>query len=802
MKFTLSWLKEHLETDTSLEQILDALTDLGLEVEGVEDPAERLGAFTIGEVLRAEQHPDADRLRVCQVLTDQGEKQIVCGAPNARAGIKVVVAHPGAYIPGIDTTIQVGKIRGVESHGMMLSEREMELSDAHDGIVELDADAPLGTRYIDHVNANDPVIEIAITPNRPDALGVAGIARDLAARGLGKLVTSPIAPVKGEFPCPIEVILDEGIAEEACPLFMGRVIRGVKNGPSPEWLQKRLRAIGLRPISALVDITNLMTFDRNRPLHVFDADKVAGNLVVRAAKPGETIAALDDKSYTFTGGETVIADDNGVESIGGVMGGIASGCTEETVNVFLEGAYFDPNRTAQTGRALKVNSDARYRFERGIDPAFTPDGIEMATRLILELCGGTPSEVFTAGAVPDTSRCYSLDAKRVSSLVGMDITAEEQVRILTSLGFGVAKEANGFEVWVPSWRPDVQGEADLVEEVARVTSLTRLEGRPMPRNPGVTRPLLTPAQKRDSIARRQIAALGLNECVTYSFIDQKSAALFGGGSDAVSVGNPISSEMSHMRPSLLPGLLQAVARNQARGFMDLGLFEVGPVWSGGEPEDQGVAATGLRVGHTGPRDPFGARRAVDVFDAKADALALLAALGAPAKLMTLRSAPDWFHPGRSGVLSLGPKTPLAVFGELHPAVLSALDVKGPAVAFTVFPASIPMPKKATKTRPALEVSDFQAVERDFAFVVDQDVDSEALLRAALGADKALIADVSVFDVFTGERAEAQMGAGKKSIAIAVRLEPTAGTLTDKQIEAVSSKVVSNVAKATGGTLRS
>ncbi|MEM8869715.1 MAG: phenylalanine--tRNA ligase subunit beta [Pseudomonadota bacterium] len=801
MKFTLSWLRDHLETEATLDDILYALTDLGLEVEDVEDPSARLGGFLIGEVMAAEPHPDADRLRVCRVQTKTGLQQIICGAPNARAGIKVVVAQPGDYIPGLDTTIQVGKIRGVESFGMMLSERELEISDEHDGIIELGADAEVGQRYIDYVGQSDPTIEIAITPNRPDALGVAGIARDLAARGLGTF--KPAVPIKvpGTFDCPVSVTLDPSVSERACPLFLGRVIRGVKNGPSPEWLQARLRSIGLKPISALVDITNFMTYDRNRPLHVFDADKVSGGLVVRTANPGESLTALDEKTYVLDGTETIIADDAGVESIGGVMGGLGSGCTEETVNVFVEAAYFDPTLTAQTGRKLKINSDARYRFERGIDPAFTPEGMEVATRMILDLCGGDASTVVTAGAVPDTARFYPLRADRVKSLVGMDIDVDEQIRILTDLGFGAAREHGGLEVWVPSWRPDVKGEADLVEEVARVASLTKLEGVPMSRAAGVLPGVLTAAQRRERAVRRQIAALGYSECVTYSFVDTRAARLFGGGTDAVKLGNPISSEMSHMRPDMLPGLLRAAARNQARGLMDLALFEIGPVWSGGEPEDQRLNAAGLLIGHTGPRDALNARRAVDLFDAKADAEAVLNAIGAPSGLMVLRSAPDWFHPGRSGVLSLGPKTPLAIFGELHPKLLDEMDVKGPAVAFVLMVDAVPYPKRSGPTRSALTVSDFQAVERDFAFVVDTDVEAQALLRAAKGADKALVTDVSLFDVFDGAAAEAQIGTGKKSVAITVRLEPTSGTLTDPEIEAVGQRIVANVAKATGGVLR-
>ena len=679
---------------------------------------------------------------------------------------------------------------------MMLSEREMELSDAHTGIVELSPDAPVGARYID-VAPFDPVIEIAVTPNRPDALGVAGIARDLAARGLGRLVTPEVEPVPGAFPDPVAIYLAPDVAGEACPLFVGRLIRGVRNGPSPQWLQDRLRAIGLRPISALVDITNYVTYDRNRPLHVFDAAKVHGPLTVRLARPGEKLTALDGKDYAFDGSETLVCDANGPEAIGGVMGGLRTGVTEETTDVIVEAAWFDPIRTARTGRRLKINSDARYRFERGVDPAFTPAGIELATRMILDLCGGEPSEVEIAGAVPNTRRAYRHDPARVARLVGMSIPAPEQTRILTALGFAV----DGETVTPPSWRPDVQGEADLVEEIARVASLAGLEGAPLARPPGVARPILTPMQRREGQARRRLAALGFNECVSYSFIDQAAAALFGGGSDAVRLENPISADMSHLRPDLLPGLLRAAARNQARGFGDLALFEIGPVFPGGEPGDQALHATAVRIGATGPRDPHGSRRPVDLHDARADAEAALAAIGAPTALMTLRTAPAWFHPGRSAVLSLGPKTPLAAFGELHPRILRALDLRGPAVAVTLHLEALPFPKARAATRAALAVSDLQPVERDFAFVLDARTEAETVLRAARAADKALIADVSVFDVFAGPKAEAQMGAGRKSLAIAVRLQPTAATLTEAEIEAVSRKVVACVEKATGGTLR-
>ncbi|MCB1370550.1 MAG: phenylalanine--tRNA ligase subunit beta [Rhodobacteraceae bacterium] len=800
MKFTLAWLKEHLDTDATLDAITFALTDLGLEVESVTNPAARLAAFTVGEVIAASPHPDADKLRVCRVATAAGEKQIVCGAPNARAGIKVVVAAPGDYIPGIDTTIKVGRIRGVESHGMMLSEREMELSDEHDGIVELDPSAAVGARYIDVVPF-DPVIDIAVTPNRPDALAVSGIARDLAARGLGRLRTPAVEPVEGAEPCPVGVYLAPDVAGEACPLFVGRLIRGVKNGPSPQWLQDRLRAIGLRPISALVDITNFVTYDRGRPLHVFDADKLHGAITVRLARPGEQLPALDGRTYAFDGSETLVCDEQGPEAIGGVIGGMRTGCTAETVNVFIESAWFDPHRTARTGRRLRINSDARYRFERGVDPAFTPLGVELAARMILDLCGGTASEVTIAGEMPRTARSYPLDPAHVERLVGMEIARGEQIRILSALGFAPEGEGATLDVAVPSWRPDVQGPADLVEEIARIASLSRLEGRPLRRPAGVARPILTPMQRREGQARRRIAALGYNECVTYSFIDREAAAAFGGGQEATRLENPISSEMSHLRPELLPGLLRAAARNQARGFADLALFEVGQSFAGGEPGEQARIAAGIRVGATAPRDAHGSRRPVDLHDARADAEAVLAAIGAPARTTLRRGAPAWFHPGRSGVITLGPKTVLAAFGELHPRVLGTLDLRGPAVAFAIQLEALPFPKTRSATRPPLVASDFQAVERDFAFVLDAEVEAGEVVKAARSADKALIDGVSVFDVFSGPRAEAQFGAGRKSLAIAVRLQPAEATLTDREIEAVSARIIAAVEAATGGSLR-
>ncbi len=800
MKFTLSWLRDHLETEATVNEIADALTDLGLEVEHLHNPFDRLAGFTVGRVRKAVQHPDADRLRVCTVETNEGDREIVCGAPNAREGIRVVVAKPGMYVPGIDRTIQVGKIRGVESHGMICSEKELELSDEHDGIIELTGEPAVGTGFADWLEQADPsqvdpVIEIAITPNRPDALGVRGIARDLAARGLGELKPYKVPCVEGGFESPIRVRIDDDLKSRGCPLFAGRLIRGVTNRPSPDWLQARIRSIGLRPISALVDITNYLTYDMNRPLHVFDADLVEGDLHIHHVIRPTPILALDDREHVLQPGMIAISDRRGPESIAGVMGGAHSGCTGNTVNVFLESALWDPVKIAATGRELKISSDAKYRFERGVDPAFALPGLDVGTGLILDICGGEASNVVMDGAVPDTGRAYRLDTDRVKSLVGMDIPDSVQRTTLEALGFQLDQEL----VYPPSWRPDIRGDADLVEEIARIASLTELKGSPMPRpRSGVPEPVLTVRQRRECAARRSCASLGYNECVTYSFIDGAAARLFGGGTDSTKLENPISSEMSHLRPDLLPGLLQAAVRNQARGFMDFGLFEVGPVFHGGEPGDERTQISGILVGHTGPKDVHASRRPVDVFDAKADALAILTALEAPKRTQLLRDAEEWWHPGRHGRICLGPKKVLGVFGEVNPRILRELDVKGPVVGFSIWLEQVPEPRRTTSTRAALAARDLQAVERDFAFVVVSTVEAQTVVNAAKGANRELIEEVRVFDEFAGP----VLGQGKKSLAITVRLQPIHKTLTDKEIDSVSARIAEKVVKATGGLLRS
>ena len=805
MKFTLGWLKTHLDTTAPVTEIADKLTAIGLELEGVEDRAARLAKFVVGHVVEAKQHPDADRLRVCLVDTGKEKLQVVCGAPNARTGMKGVFAVAGSYIPGKDVELKKGVIRGQDSHGMLLSMMEMGLGDDHDGIVDLPADAPIGEPVARVMGLDDPVIDIAITPNRADCLGVRGVARDLAAAGLGTLIQRKVEPVTGRFKSPIGVKFDfpAGV-ENACPYFVGRLIRGVKNGPSPKWLQDRLTAIGLRPISALVDITNFLTFDIDRPLHVFDAKKVKGDLVLRLAKPGEKILALHGKEYTLTGSETVISDEAGIEALGGVIGGEPSGCTEATTDVFVEAALFDPLRTAATGRKHDIISDARYRFERGLDLAAVQDGMEAATRMIMELCGGEPSELVITGKPPDWKRSYTLRHERLHGLGGLDITLDGAAAILQRLGFSVAKENTSLKAEPPSWRGDINGEADLVEEVGRIHGYDKIEAVSMVRDSAVTRPALTPQQRRVRESKRALASMGLTEAVTFSFMAREQAALFGGTSPELLLANPISADLDRMRPSILPNLVLAAKRNADRGLADLALFEVGPQFASPKPEGQQIVAAGIRAGQTGPRHWAAAPRAVDAFDAKGDALALLTALGLSTEnVQAVSEAPSWYHPGRSGALKLGPKTVIAHFGELHPGVLSKLDAEGPIAAFEVYLDALPAPKaKGSKARPMLRLSTLQPVERDFAFLLDAGVESAKVIAAVKQAGKeiseATIAAVSVFDVYQGKG----VPEGKKSLAIQVRLQPKDRTLTDAEIEAIGQRIVGAVSKTTGATLRS
>jgi len=715
MKFTLPWLKEHLETDASLSEIVDKLTMIGLEVESVEDKAVMLKPFVIASVISAERHPNADRLRVCMVDIGDGKPiQVVCGAPNARTGMKGVFSPPGTFIPGKNITLSVGTIRGVESRGMLCSPAELMISDDHDGIIELPADAPVGKSYVDWAGIGEPVIEINLTPNRPDCSGVSGIARDLGATSIGAYRDKIPKPVKGAFPCPVNVTLDFGKTPSLCPAFGLRLVKSVKNGPSPDWLQRRLTAIGLRPINTLVDITNFITFDRGRPLHVFDAAKVHGNLTVRRARNGEKLLALDGKTYSLDEGICVIADETGVESLSGIMGGDASGCSEKTTDVLIESALWDELNIAQTGRKLGIDSDARYRFERGVDPAFMLPGLELATQMALDLCGGEASDIVLAGDPTPKEKVIDFPLSELPRLAGLKLLFADIRRILGKLGFFVAGQGERMKVAVPSWRPDVHGRADIVEEIVRIIGVDRVPSTPFARE-RAREPVLTTLQNRTRKAKRALAARGLVEAVTWSFVSKEEAELFGGAKPELELANPIAAELSHMRPSLIPGLAIAAQRNADRGFPDTALFEVGQIFRGDKPADQLIAASGIRRGLAkasgGGRHWSGKTESVDVFDAKGDAFAALAAVGAPTQaLQVVPGGPSWFHPGRSGTIQIGPQNILGHFGELHPAAVAALKAEGSLVGFELVLEKIPEPKaRPTRAKPLLELSPFQPV---------------------------------------------------------------------------------------------
>ncbi|WP_375272817.1 phenylalanine--tRNA ligase subunit beta [Sphingomonas sp.] len=806
MKFTLSWLKDHLDTDASLVDILTALTRVGLEVEGVDNPAERLSGFRVARVLTAERHPQADKLQVLSVDAGKGPLQVVCGAPNARAGLVGVFGLPGATVPSNGMVLRVAAIRGVESNGMMCSTRELELGEDHDGIIELPGDAPVGSDFAAYARLDDPVIDVSVTPNRPDCMGVRGIARDLAAAGLGSLKLLDTAAVAGQGAGPDVRIEDAA----GCRAFYAQSVTGVANGESPEWLRRRLTAIGQKPISALVDVTNYVMIDLGRPLHVYDRAKLSGALVARAAKDNEEVLALNGRAYALRAGMTVIADDAAVHDIGGVMGGEHSGVTADTSDVLIECAYFDPDAIARTGQALQLSSDARTRFERGVDPAFLDDGLAIATRLVVELCGGSPSEVTRVGQPPLEPRRYAYDPDRAETLGGLAVAPDRQREILTSLGFTVGDD---WQVTVPTWRPDIDGSADLVEEVIRIEGIDNVPSVALPRPAGIATPTATPAQKLERRVRRAAAARGLDEAVTWSFVSEPAAAAFGGG--AWTLANPISEELKVMRPSLLPGLLSAAERNLKRGAEDVRLFELGRRYL---PKDDKAGKDGaaderatlglVLAGNARARGwRTGKAAAFDAFDAKAEAIALLAAAGAPVDNLQVMTADGiWsgeaWHPGQSGTLRLGPKTLLAAFGMLHPRTLKAFDLSGPVAAVELYLDAIPAKRGASAGKgagfmrapyapPAL-----QPVRRDFAFVVPEGVSADALTRAVRGADKAAIVSARVFDVFTGAGVEP----GTKSVALEIVLQPDEKSFTDADLKAISDKVVTAAAKQ-GATLR-
>jgi phenylalanyl-tRNA synthetase beta chain len=824
VKFTLSWLRTHLDTDAPLDRLTDTLSSIGLEVEGVEDRAAALAPFRIARVIEAVQHPNADRLRACRVDPGDGSPpvSVVCGAPNARTGMIGVFAPPGSFIPGTGVTLKVGEIRGVVSAGMLLSSREMGLGDDHSGIVELPADAPVGASYAAWAGLDDPVIEIAVTPNRGDALAVRGVARDLAAAGIGALRPWRAEPV----PTTVEGGLHWAIEDpEACPWVLGRVVRGLTNGPSPRWLADRLIAIGLRPINALVDITNFFTIDLGRPLHVFDADRITGDTLTLRRGTGEKFLALNGREYFATADDCAIADAAGVQSLAGVMGGEATGSTEATHNVFIECALFDPVRIALTGRRQGIASDARARFERGIDAGLMPDALEAATRMVIDLCGGAAGPVVSAGAPPDRARTATLRFARIADLGGLDVPPNEAVGTLERLGFTVrARDAAQVMVAVPSWRNDIaapialdlapgldpataakvaegcaviEPECDLIEEVLRLRGLDTIRPVSLPVSESVPAPSLPPRLARAALVRRTLAARGLAECVTFSFVANEIASLFGPVPDSLRVVNPIAADLDQMRPTPLATLALAAARNAARGHEDVGLFEIGPAFVDTAPRAQTTIAAGLRAGMT-PRSWIAPARPVDAMDAKADLLATLAAAGVPMEAISVtRDAPAHYHPGRSATVRQGPKLVLGAFGELHPAVLARLDLTGPAVGFEANLDAVAEPKRKKRSAGGLALPPFQPVRRDFSFVADAATPSDAVLRVARGTDRTLIASVGLFDVYAGE----QVPEGKVALGVEVVFQPRERTLTDEEIEAACDRVVAAVAKATGAERR-
>ena len=800
MKFSYSWLKDYLETDLSADEIGDILTDTGLEVESIEDPKKRLGQLSVGEILTVEKHPNADKLKVCEVKSSTGIINIVCGAPNVKSGMKVVVARPGDFIPGLDIYLKSSKIRDVKSEGMMCSERELEISNEHDGIIELPTETEVGTLFSELVGYEKTVFEIAITPNRPDALGIYGIARDLSASGAGKLRISEIPNVEGLFKPLLNVKLDAEVASKECPLFVGRYFRAVENRESPQWLQNRLISIGLSPISALVDITNYLTFDRGRPLHVFDADKLSGGLTVRKSIKGERFHALDDKIYELTEGMIVIADEKEIVSLGGIIGGMKSAVSDKTKNVFLEAAYFDPISIASTGRKLQINSDARYRFERGIDPNFTLSGSNIATKMIIDLCGGEASDVIIAGSVPSLKKKIIFDPKKVKQLIGIEVNSKRQLEILSSLGFLVKEVARKFEIIVPAWRPDVHGEVDIVEEVARINSLANLPSIPIARKEGVLKPLLTESQSRQNLARRVCASLGYMECLSYSFIDKKSVERFSSNSSTeITLINPISSEMTHMRQSLLPALLKIVEKNQAKGIKSLAIFEQGYCFESNQVGDETYQIAALLTGNKSNFNLYNETRPYDIFDTKKDLFKLLSYFNLKVDNLKLeRSAPEFLHPKRSARVMLGNKI-IAIFGEVSPLVAKNYAIRERINCFTLYLDNVPFPKKKKITRDSLILSNLQTIERDFSFLIDEKTEYGAVKKAINSLKNPLIDKINMVDVFQGEIEKKE---SKKSLSIRVKFQPLDKTLNDTQIENMCADIISEVSEKVNGILKS
>ncbi len=800
MKFSFSWLKDYLETDFSADEVGDVLTDTGLEVESLIDPRKRVGQLSVGEILKVKKHPNADKLKVCEVNSDTGILNIVCGAPNVKTGMKVVLAKPGDFIPGLNVNLKASKIRDVKSEGMMCSERELEISDEHEGIIEVPSETEVGTLFSELLGDEKTVFEITITPNRPDALGIYGIARDLSASGVGKLRISEIPNVEGSFKSQFSIYLDSEVSSKACPFFVGRYLRGVQNRESPKWLKRRLTSIGLNPISALVDITNYLTFDRGRPLHVFDADKLAGSLKVRKSVKGEKFHALDDKIYELNEGMIVITDEKEIVSLGGIIGGMKSAVSDETKNVLLEAAYFDPILIASTGRKLQINSDARYRFERGVDPSFTLSGSHAATKMILDLCGGQASDPIIAGSEPPFEKKIIFDPKKVNQLIGIEVNNERQTEILKSLGFSVKAVGRNFEIMVPTWRPDVHGEVDIIEEVARINSLAKLPSIPMTRKEGVLKPLLTNSQSRQNLSRRVCASLGYMECLSYSFIDKKSVERFSSiESKEITLINPISSEMTHMRQSLLPGLLKIVEKNHAKGIKNLAIFEQGYCFESNQVGDETYQISSVLVGSESNSNLYKKIRTYDIFDIKRDLFKLLSYLNLKVdKLRLERNAPEFLHPKRSARVLLGNQL-IAIFGEINPLVAKDYTIRERINCFTMYLDNVPFPKKKKITRDALILSNLQPIERDFSFLMYEKIEYEAVKKAIVSLKNPMIDKINIVDLFQGEIEKKEK---KKSLSIRVKFQPLDKTLNESEIEKMCADIIGEVGQKVGGILKS
>lgn len=804
MIFTLNWLKEHLDTKAELKDICSTLDTIGIEVDKLIDRATELKDFKVAEILEAKPHPDADKLQICQVQTHEGLQEIVCGAPNARAGLKVVFGGIGVAVPGLTGddgkafVLKKAKIRGVESCGMMLSRKELGLGEDHEGIVELPLEAKVGDDVAPYLGVDDPIIEVEITPNRGDWLGVRSIARELAAAGLGQLKPLNIPTSQTHFESPKKIIYGDDAAKKACPWFVGRSIKNVKNTESPQWLKDRLEAVGLRPISALVDITNYLTVDLCRPAHFFDASKLKGDVFVRMAKEGEKFLALDEKEYALTSDMLVIADEDKAHGLAGIMGGLESGCSDDTTEIFLELALFDPTSIALAGRKLNLQSDARYRFERGVDRAFAKDALEIATQMVLDICGGEPSEIVELGQAPQIAAAFDYRPSRTQSLAGIEVAKEEQIRILDNLGFQVEASEDIFKIVEPSWRWDYEGEAGIVEEIVRIYGIDKIEPISLQKQSGMIEAAQNSMQRKRERTRQLLAARGLWETVTFGFMDSDKAALFTELKPHLFVSNPVSSELDYMRPSLLPNLLDGVAYNAKRGLGDVDLFEIGPIFNGDKDNEQPITVAAIRSGRNHGRHWKAALRSVDIFDAKADALAALEMMDAPiGNLSIMRNAPSYYHPGRSGALGLGPKNILAYFGELHPNILKKFGIKGVAVAMEIFPQNIPISKNKSLSKGAYTPSDLMPLFRDFAFMAPMDLEADKIRRAALSADKKLIVDAQIFDVFEGQNLEAN----QKSVAVNITIQPIDKTLTEAELEALQQKVIAACEKQ-GAILRS